>query len=59
MKVYTVLKLRLEPLGSLQFSTLVELESEKDVCPSVCVSAVFPGNRSKDFSETWSEVKGG
>ena len=24
-----------------------------------CVSTVFPGNRSKDFDETWSEVKGG
>ena len=47
------------PQAMLQFSTLVELESGKVVCTSVCVSAVFPGNRSKDFSETWSEVKGG
>ena len=31
-----MLKLRLEPLGSLQFSTLVELEPEKDTDPSVC-----------------------
>ena len=59
MKVYTVLKLRLEPLGSLQFSTLVELEPGKVVRPCVCPSTFFPGNRSKDFFETWSEVKGG
>ena len=26
---------------------------------SVCLLTLFPGNRSKDFSETWSEVKGG
>ena len=30
---------------------------ESSVC--VRVSTVFPGNRSKDFAETWSEVKGG
>ena len=36
----------------------VELESGK-VTVSVCVSAVFPGNRSKDFAGTWSEVKRG
>ena len=28
-------------------------------CVSVRPSTVFPGNRSKDFAETWSEVKGG
>ena len=33
----------------------VELEPGKGVCPLT----LFPGNRSKDFSETWSEVKGG
>ena len=37
----------------------VELEPGNVECVSVCPSAVFPGNRSKDFSETWSEVKGG
>ena len=30
-----------------------------DVCPSVRVSTVFPGNRALDFAETWSEVRGG
>ena len=45
--------------STLQFSTLVELESEKVVRPCVCPSAVFPGNRAKDFAETWSECKGG
>ena len=29
--------------------------NEKDVIPLT----LFPGNRSKDFVETWSEVKGG
>ena len=47
------------PLGTLQFSALAELEPGKVVRPSVRVSAVFPGNRSKDFAETWSEAKGG
>ena len=49
------LKLRLWPLGH----AAVELESGKVVRPCVRLSTVFPGNRSKDFSETWSEVKGG
>ena len=39
------------------FSALAELEPGNVV--SVCPSTVFPGNRSKDFAETWSEVKGG
>ena len=51
-----MLKLRLGPLGPLQFSTLVELEPG-NVRVSVCPSALFPGNRAKDFAETWHDVK--
>ena len=54
-----VAKVETWALSPLQFSTLVELEPGNLECVCVRLSAAFPGNRSKDFSETWSEVKGG
>ena len=43
------------PQAMLQFSTLVELQPEN----VDGLETLFPDNRSKDFDQTWSEVRGG
>ena len=54
--------LKILPVKGVLFSALAELQPGKvrvSVCPCVRLSALFPGNRVKDFAETWSEVRGG